>query len=61
MSELTLTPSVAAIPGGDKQIVVPVVATVPGLRRRGELRARRRFNSRVLQANDAGFRLFRIY
>ncbi len=60
MNELTLNPGVAAIPAGDKQTAVPVLAAT-GIRRRGEQRARRRFNARVLQTTDGGFRPFRIY
>jgi hypothetical protein len=60
MNELTLNPGVAAISAGDKQIVVPVLAG-PSVRRRGELRFRRRLNARVLQTSDGGFRPFRIF
>ena len=60
MNELTLNPEVAAIPAGDKQIAVAVLPA-PSVRRRGELRFRRRFNARVLQTTDGGFRPFRIY
>jgi len=60
MNELTLNPGATTIPGGDKQTVVPVDST-QSLRRHGGQRARRRFNARMLQINDAGFRQFRIY
>ena len=60
MNELTLNPGVAALPAGDKQIAVPVLPA-QSARPRGEQRARRRFNARVLQTSDTGFRLFRIY
>ncbi|HWG76367.1 MAG TPA: hypothetical protein VN660_06185 [Steroidobacteraceae bacterium] len=60
MNELTLNPGIAAVPVGEKRIAVPVVPAPSG-RRRGEARARRRFNARVLQTNDGGFRPFRVY
>ncbi|HEY7928506.1 MAG TPA: hypothetical protein VID71_00755 [Steroidobacteraceae bacterium] len=60
MNELTLNPGLAALPAGEKQIVLPVPAA-PSVQRRGELRARRRLNARVLQTSDGGFRPFRIY
>jgi hypothetical protein len=60
MNELMLNPGLASLPAGDKQIAVPVLAA-PSVRRRGELRVRRRFNARVLQTSDGGFRPFRIY
>ena len=60
MNELTLNPGAAATPAGDRQIVVPVLSAPSG-RRRGESRPRRRFNARVLQTSDGGFRPFRVY
>ena len=60
MNELTLNPGDAAMPVGDKQIVVPELPA-PSARRRGELRLRRRLSARVLQTSDGGFRPFRIY
>jgi hypothetical protein len=60
MNELTLNPGAAVNPAGDKQIVVPVLSAT-SVRRRGELRLRRRLNARVLQTSDGGFRPFRIY
>lgn len=60
MNELTLNPGIATIPADDRQVVVPV-ASAPNPRRRGETRARRRFNARVLQTSDGGFRPFRVY
>lgn len=60
MNELTLNPGLAALPAGEKQIALPVLAA-PSERRRGEIRPRRRLNARVLQTSDGGFRPFRIY
>lgn len=60
MNELTLNPGIAALPAGDKQITVPELSAPSG-RRRSEARARRRFNVRVLQTSDGGFRPFRVY
>jgi hypothetical protein len=37
------------------------VLSATSVRRRGELRLRRRLNARVLQTSDGGFRPFRIY
>ncbi|HLK71879.1 MAG TPA: hypothetical protein VKT19_07975 [Steroidobacteraceae bacterium] len=59
MNELTLNPDVSALAAGDK-LVVPM-PSIPGARRRDETRPRRRFNARVLQTSDGGFRPFRIY
>jgi hypothetical protein len=60
MNELTLNPGAATLPAGEKQIAVPVLSD-PSVRRRDEARPRRRFNARVLQTSDGGFRLFRVY
>jgi hypothetical protein len=60
MNELTLNPGFAALPAGEKQIGVPELPAQSG-RRRGETRLRRRFNARVLQTSDGGFRPFRVY
>ncbi len=60
MNDLTLNPGVAALPSGDKQIVVPTLSAT-GVRRRVELRSRRRLNVRALQTGDGGFRPFRIF
>ena len=60
MNELTFNPGIAALPAGEKQIAVPELSAPSG-RRRNEARPRRRFNTRVLQTSDGGFRPFRIY
>ncbi|HTT06522.1 MAG TPA: hypothetical protein VMF64_14675 [Steroidobacteraceae bacterium] len=60
MNELTLNPGLETLPAGEKQIVLPVLAA-PSVRRRSEIRQRRRFSARVLQTSDGGFRPFRIY
>lgn len=60
MNELMLNPGIAALPAGEKHIAVPVLPA-PSARRRSEPRARRRFNARVLQTSDGGFRPFRVY